>query len=208
MCTCKLCKKCSRKTRNFEALNIRPFSGFLLGIFFGGGRQNLLLCKFLLLCYCFRTKFQGGAKVSGGQPVSGDAPCPLWKKASFWHFIKLNYLMRDVFKTVSLSERPSEITPKIQLLAWHLSQNCCLPWIDKGLNEKQKCALLFSTAVIRLKSCALLFSTAIIRLKCVHFYFPMQQSAWNRAYAQLMNYVNPNLIRNQYDCSVIGCTTF
>ena len=50
------------------------FPGFLLGIFQGG--QNLLLCKFLLLCFCFRTKFQGGAKVFRGG-------APLWKKASF-----------------------------------------------------------------------------------------------------------------------------
>ena len=51
--------------------------GFLLGIFFGGGGQNLLLCKLLSLFYCFRTKFQGGAKVSkGGQTVSGGRPCP------------------------------------------------------------------------------------------------------------------------------------
>ena len=42
--------------------------------FFQGG-QNLLLCKFLLLFYCFRTKFQGGAKVfRGGQTASGGRP--------------------------------------------------------------------------------------------------------------------------------------
>ena len=34
--------------------------------FLQGGGQNLLLCKFILLCYCFRTKFQGGKKFSGG----------------------------------------------------------------------------------------------------------------------------------------------
>ena len=43
--------------------------------FFSGGGQNLLLCKFLLLCYCFRTKFQRGLKFSKVFP----AP---WKKAS------------------------------------------------------------------------------------------------------------------------------
>ena len=47
-----------------------PCSGFLLGIFSGG--QNLLLCKFLLLCYCFRTKFQVGANCLRGCPL---APC-------------------------------------------------------------------------------------------------------------------------------------
>ena len=31
--------------------------------FFRGGGQSLLLCKFLLLCYCCQTKFLGGAKV-------------------------------------------------------------------------------------------------------------------------------------------------
>ena len=51
------------------------WSGFRLGIFSGG--QNLLLCKFLLLCYRFRTKFQGGNCRRGAPP----AP-PLLKKAS------------------------------------------------------------------------------------------------------------------------------
>ena len=67
-----------------ESLAMDKKAGFLLGIFSGGGEgQNPLLCKFLLLCYCFRTKFQGGAKVfreancSGGRP----RPPPLWKKA-------------------------------------------------------------------------------------------------------------------------------
>ena len=42
--------------------------GFLLGIFSGGG-QNLLLC------YCFRTKFQGGAKVfRGANCLRGSPP--------------------------------------------------------------------------------------------------------------------------------------
>ena len=46
----------------------------LLGIFQGG--QNLLLCKFLLLFYCFRTKFQGGANVfrGGKLPQRGRPP--------------------------------------------------------------------------------------------------------------------------------------
>ena len=44
--------------------------------FFQGG-QNLLLCKFLLLFYCFRTKFQGEAKVfKGGKLPQGGAPSP------------------------------------------------------------------------------------------------------------------------------------
>ena len=50
---------------------------------------NLLLCKFLLLFCCFRTKFQGGAKVfMGANCLRGASSCPplpplapLWKKA-------------------------------------------------------------------------------------------------------------------------------
>ena len=64
------------------------YPGFLLGIFSrGGGGQNLLLCKFLLLFYCFRTKFQGGAKVFvGGGKLPQGAPSapPRWKKASIF----------------------------------------------------------------------------------------------------------------------------
>ena len=41
--------------------------------FFRG--QNLLLCKFLLLCYCFRTKFRGG-KSPGGKLPWGAPPAP------------------------------------------------------------------------------------------------------------------------------------
>ena len=48
-------------------------AGFLLGIFFRG-KQNLLLCKFLLLCYCFRTKFQRGAKIFRGANCLRGAP--------------------------------------------------------------------------------------------------------------------------------------
>ena len=47
------------------------------GNFFRGGGQNLLLC------YCFRTKFQEGAKVFRGDKLpQRAAPAPLWKKAS------------------------------------------------------------------------------------------------------------------------------
>ena len=67
------------------ATNTTPHeTGFLLGIFFGGG-QNLLLCKFLLLCYWFWTKFQGGAKVFRGANCLRGCPLPPpppWKKAS------------------------------------------------------------------------------------------------------------------------------
>ena len=49
--------------------------------FFQGG--NLLLCKFLLLFYCFRTKFQRGAKVfKGANCLREHPPAPLWEKAS------------------------------------------------------------------------------------------------------------------------------
>ena len=47
--------------------------------------RGLLSCKFLLLFYCFRTKFQGGAKVfKGGKLPQGGRPLPppLWEKAS------------------------------------------------------------------------------------------------------------------------------
>ena len=61
--------------------------------FFQGEGQNLLLCKFLLLFYCFRTKFQGGAKVfkgGGGKLSQGGAPLPLWEKASMLsHFLRI-----------------------------------------------------------------------------------------------------------------------
>ena len=65
-------------------------TGFLPRIFPEG--QNLLLCKFLLLCqffYCFQTKFQGATKVSewGAKVFEGTnclrraPPSPLLKKA-------------------------------------------------------------------------------------------------------------------------------
>ena len=38
------------------------------------GWQNLLLCKFLLLFYCFRTNFRAGEKFSGGKTASGGRP--------------------------------------------------------------------------------------------------------------------------------------
>ena len=41
-----------------------------------------MLCKFLLLFYYFRTKFQGWAKVlKGGKLPQGAPPAPLWEKA-------------------------------------------------------------------------------------------------------------------------------
>ena len=53
-------------------------AGFLLGIFFRGGGQNLLLCKFQFLFYCFRTKFQGGVKVFRmANCLRGVPPTPL-----------------------------------------------------------------------------------------------------------------------------------
>ena len=62
--------------------------GCLPGIFSGG--RNLLLCKFLLLYYCFRTKFQGGAKVfRGANCLKGGTPCPLWEKARASGLIEL-----------------------------------------------------------------------------------------------------------------------
>ena len=44
--------------------------------FFQGG-QNLLLCKLLLLCYCFRTNFREGQKFSrGANCLTGAPPAP------------------------------------------------------------------------------------------------------------------------------------
>ena len=58
------------------------FRGWLSSRNFFRGGQNLLLCKFLLLCHCFRTKFQGGTKVfRGANCFMGGGSCPLWKKA-------------------------------------------------------------------------------------------------------------------------------
>ena len=58
----------NRKSRNLNkghsSSNIIPNWLSSRNIFRGG--QNLLLRKFLLLCYCFRTKFQGGAKSPRG----------------------------------------------------------------------------------------------------------------------------------------------
>ena len=60
------------------------YPGFLLGTFSWG--VNLLVCKFLLLCYCFRTKFQGGANVFRGANRLRGRPHPLWNKASIWEY--------------------------------------------------------------------------------------------------------------------------
>ena len=52
------------------------YSGFLLGIFSGG--HSLLLCKFLLLLYCFRPNFREGQKFSRGDKLpQGGAPPPV-----------------------------------------------------------------------------------------------------------------------------------
>ena len=68
--TCR-CVKSMFQCRPFV---LKCLSWLSSGNFFRGG-QNLLLCKFLLLCYCFRTKFQGGAKVSGGKLPQEAPPC-------------------------------------------------------------------------------------------------------------------------------------
>ena len=65
------------------------------------GVQNLLLCKFLLLCYCFRTKFQGGAKVSrGANCLRGASPYPPHgRKPEFEKFLPYSIIMPS-FMTV------------------------------------------------------------------------------------------------------------
>ena len=56
---------------------------FFQEFFSGEGGQNLLLCKFLLLCYCCRAKFQEGAKVSrGGGGGCGRKPVGMSKIAA------------------------------------------------------------------------------------------------------------------------------
>ena len=71
-------------------------SGFLLGIFFRGG-QNLLLCKFLLLFYCFWTKFQEGAKVFRGQTASGGPLPPCVRKPAVMRIMPNHHLVMRPF---------------------------------------------------------------------------------------------------------------
>ena len=85
------------------------YTAFLLGIFFRGGR-NLLLCKFLLLFYCFRTKFQGGAKVFRGAP---PAPSPVEESQYI-------YMSGDVHGCLRISKVEfSSILAKIFLYRGH-----------------------------------------------------------------------------------------
>ena len=74
--------------------------------FFQGG-QNLLLCKFLLLCYCFRTKFQGGVKVfRGGKLPQGGAPLPPPVEES-------QELLYGDYKKITLFQNPVQKIPMI-----------------------------------------------------------------------------------------------
>ena len=66
---------------NFLSLKVIESQYKILAFFWEFFQGDLLLCKFLLFCYCFRTKFQGGAKVF---TASGGRPLPLWKKARVW----------------------------------------------------------------------------------------------------------------------------
>ena len=73
----------TRKIKKLEAL-IEPLLAFFWEFFRGG--QNLLLCKFLLLCYCFRTKFQGGAKIfRGANCLRGAPPAPPVEESQLWN---------------------------------------------------------------------------------------------------------------------------
>ena len=59
-------------------------------------RKNLWLCKFLLLCYCFRTKFQGGVKVfRGANCLRGGAPCPPVEESQ-------QFLMSEILSLTSM----------------------------------------------------------------------------------------------------------
>ena len=80
------------KTKAFSKFRTQHTS-FLLGIF--SGRQNLLSCKFLSLCYCFRTKIQEGAKIlRWANCLGGAPPAPLWNKASILVSYSLNGAVR------------------------------------------------------------------------------------------------------------------
>ena len=89
---------------------IMVYAGFLLGIFSGGG-QNLLLCKVLLLCYCFRTKIQRGAKVFRGA-----------KKASMRLLI---ILLLSAVESSSLQMKHIHSSPKTQ---FHVCQTSSCTW--------------------------------------------------------------------------------
>ena len=91
-------------------------AGFLLGIFFRGGGQNLLLCKFLLLFYCFRTKFQGKAKVfkEGANCLRGR-PCPPCgrKPVSIYKSSSYIYLFNNCKEKRTFSTRPRVVRDQI-----------------------------------------------------------------------------------------------
>ena len=83
--------------------------------FFQGGGQNLLLCKFLLLFYCFQTKFQGGAKVFRGGTASGGNPLPpppngrkpWWIEVPAWVHLKQTNFDSIFFVQISMTTQTS-----------------------------------------------------------------------------------------------------
>ena len=68
------------------------YSGFLLGIFFGGGggKSIVMQISFVMLLF-LGPNFREGQKFSGEETVSRGHPLPpLWKKASIDVITKLN----------------------------------------------------------------------------------------------------------------------
>ena len=66
------------------AKNAGFVSGFLPGIFSGGGAKSIVMqVSFVVLIFLlFSNQISGGAKSPRGVTASGGAPCPPWKKAS------------------------------------------------------------------------------------------------------------------------------
>ena len=53
------------------------FLEFFVGGGGGGGGQNILLSEFILLCYCFRAKFQKEASLRGGGGETATEGTPI-----------------------------------------------------------------------------------------------------------------------------------
>ena len=95
--------------------------------FFHGG-QNLLLWKFLLLCYCFRTKLHGGVKVFRGELPQGAAPAPPpveeRQELLYGDYKKLTLFQNPVQKIPMISQSQTTYSPlqTISTLCCHGNQ--------------------------------------------------------------------------------------
>ena len=98
--------------RDFKQ-NHKPCCGQLAFFqeFFQGG--NLLLCKFLLLYCCFRTKFQGGQKSPRGETASGGTPTPPVEESQA-RMLWCNWPIEKQFTFVSPEPRPVHRYPASQ----------------------------------------------------------------------------------------------